>query len=349
MNTYHLTCDYLEGCHENILKVLNDSNLSSYPGYGLDYYCDSAKEKIRKAIGINDFNPDIYFIVGGTQTNLIAVSSILRPYEGAICCTEGHINTHETGAVEATGHKVLTLPTHDGKLCAKEIDEYCADHFNSPIKTHLVKPGMIYISQPTELGTLYSKEELKSIYEVAKKYDLQVFCDGARLGYALGSSRNDVTLADLATYTDLFYIGGTKCGAMMGEALVICNDELKKDFAYNIKTRGALLAKGRFLGMQFDPLFTDNLYFDICKNAVDLAERFKAALKNNGIELYNDSPTNQIFFYLTDSQLEYLSKYFEFQQFGVENGRAIYRACMSWATKDSLIDDFNDYMSKFQK
>ena len=295
----YFQCDYEEGCHPAILKRLNETNLEQTVGYSMDPYCASAREKIKKAIARSD--ADVHFLVGGTQTNMTVIAAALKPWQGAICADTGHIACHETGAVEATGHKVLALPSEDGKITAEQIEETVKKHYADGSHEHIVQPGMVYISFPTESGTLYSKQELTDIYAVCKALDIPLFVDGARLGYGLQSPACDVTLPELANLCDVFYIGGTKCGALFGEAVVILKESLKKDFRYMIKQRGGMFAKGRLLGIQFDTLFTDGLYEAICGEAVKKAMTLREAFLAKGISMYGSSMTIQQFPILTDA------------------------------------------------
>ena len=323
--------DYLEGAHPSILKRLAETNLEQTPGYGNDIHCENARSLIRTAC--NAPEADVHFLVGGTQTNTVVITSILRPYQGAICADTGHINVHETGAIEARGHKVLALKTAEGKLAAADIKAYYEAHFQDSDHEHIVQPGMVYISQPTENGTLYSKEELTQISAVCKELSLPLFIDGARLGYGLASPKNDLTLADIASLCDVFYIGGTKVGALFGEAVVITNPALKKDFRYFIKQHGAMLAKGRLLGIQFETLFTDDRYMEISRHAITLAMQLKDAFSQKGIPFYYDSHTNQQFPILTTSQLEELAKNYSFSHWAdLADGTHVVRFCTSWAT-----------------
>ena len=239
---YRFQCDYTEGAHPAIMQRMIETNMEQTNGYGLDPYCDSARQKIKDLCECQDI--DVHFLVGGTQTNTTVISAALRPYQGAVAAVSGHINVHETGAIEATGHKVLPLPSEDGKIAAAQVEEMCHAHWTDGSQEHMVQPGMVYISHPTENGTLYTKKELADLHEVCRKYGMLLFLDGARLGYGLMAETNDITLADLAKYTDVFYIGGTKVGALFGEAVVITNRALKKDFRYMIKQNGGMLAKG---------------------------------------------------------------------------------------------------------
>ena len=276
---------------------------------------------------------------GGTQTNTTVISHILRPYQGVLTAGSGHINVHETGAIESTGHKVLSIASADGKLTATQIEEAVLAHQHEDGPEHMVQPGMVYISFPTEVGTVYTLAELESISTICRKYSLPLFIDGARLGYGLCSPDSDITLPKLATLTDVFYIGGTKVGALFGEAVVISNDALKRDFRYSIKRHGGMLAKGRLLGIQFAQLFTDNLYMQIAQHAIDQAMRIKSALQAKGIKFLIDSPTNQQFPIFNDAQYEELSKkyLFSFWQRIDEEHTAV-RICTSWATKSENVD-----------
>ena len=330
-------CDYTEGCHPKILEKLTATNLEQTPGYGEDKYCAAAAEKIRTLCG----RPDaaVHFLVGGTQTNTTVISAALRPHQGVLAADTGHIAVHETGAIEATGHKVITLPNPDGKITAAQVDAFCKSHWDDPTFEHQPQPGMVYISFPTEDGTLYSKAELSALYETCKKWEIPLFVDGARLGYGLVSSRCDITLQDLASLCDVFYIGGTKQGALFGEALVITHPALKKDFRYFIKRHGGMLAKGRLLGLQFDVLFTDGLYFDLARHAVELAMEIRAALEEAKIPLYFDSYTNQQFPVLPDDVLAVLSQKYMYSGWcRVDGTHTAVRFATSWATRREDVD-----------
>ncbi|PSM52262.1 low specificity L-threonine aldolase [Campylobacter blaseri] len=334
----YFQCDYASGAHPKIIKNLVATNEVNTLGYGNDRYCKSAAQKIKKACDTP--NANVHFLVGGTQTNSTVIYSILRPHQGVISADSGHIAVHETGAIEAKGHKVLTLPSVDGKITAKQISDCFDMHKNDPVRFHTVQPGMVYISFPTETGTLYTKKELEELSQICKDLNLPLFVDGARLGYGLMSKECDITLQDLAKLCDIFYIGGTKCGALFGEAVVITNDTLKKDFKYIMKQCGALLAKGRMLGVQFDTLFTDNLYFEICKSAVDYAVRIKKAFEEKGVNALANSQTNQQFFALSDEYLEILSKKYLFEVYGKTKDNLNYiRVCTSWASKKEDVDE----------
>lgn len=275
--------DYLEGAHQRILDALQASNLDQTPGYGEDTYCAEARQLIKKACEAP--GADVHFLVGGTQTNATVISSALRPWQGVLCASSGHIAVHETGAIEHTGHKALTLPAHDGKICASQIAEAIDNHFADCNFEHTVQPGMVYISFPTELGTIYSKQELEDISAVCRERNVPLFIDGARLGYGLTCEACELTLPDIARLADVFYIGGTKQGALFGEAVVITKESLKPCFRYNIKQNGGMLAKGRLLGIQFAELFRDGLYFEIAKGANAQAAKVREALAENGFEL----------------------------------------------------------------
>lgn len=329
--------DYTEGAHRRILERLLETNEEQTPGYGTDEHCENARTYIRKACGADQ--ADVHFLVGGTQTNTTVIASILRPHQGAIAATTGHIAVHETGAIEATGHKVLTLPSDDGKIQASQIKEMYEAHWNDPTHEHMVQPGLVYISHPTENGTTYRKAELEAISSVCREYGLPLFLDGARLGYGLASKDSDLTLEDIAKLCDVFYIGGTKVGALFGEAVVITNEALKKDFRYMIKQRGGLLAKGRLLGIQFEALFEDGLYFDISRQAVELAIKIRDAFVEKGFPLRYDSTTNQQFPILPDDVIRELGKSYSFSLWEkIDETHSAVRFCTSWATKPQQVE-----------
>lgn len=337
--------DYLEGCHPAILERLTTTNMEQTAGYGVDEYCKKAADKIKEACQAPQ--ADVHFLVGGTQTNVTVISAALRHYQGVITAVSGHINVHETGALEACGHKCLTIETADGKLTAEQIAAYTDGHFADGSAEHMVQPKMVYISNPTELGTIYKKAELEAISRVCKERNLYLFLDGARLGYGLCCSENDMTLADIAEFTDVFYIGGTKVGALFGEAVVITNDELKVDFRYNIKQHGGMLAKGRLLGIQFLTLFEENRYFEVSKHAAKLAEKLRAAFRELGVDVLVDSPTNQQFPILPDTVLGKLEEKYVYEyQTRIDEEHSAVRFCTCWATKeenvDALIADLRD-------
>ncbi len=298
--------DYNTGAHPEILRRLSETNLEALSGYGSDKYCESAKEKIRAACNCPE--AEVQFLVGGTQTNQIVIASMLKNYEGVVAAASGHINTHEAGAIEYSGHKVLELPQHEGKLSAGEVKAYLSGFFSDNNREHMVFPGMVYISHPTEYGTLYTKAELEALSAVCKEYNLPLYLDGARLGYALASRKTDLALSDIARLTDVFYIGGTKVGALCGEAVVFTKNNMPPHFITTVKQHGALLAKGRVLGVQFDTLFTDDLYFKISARAIELSEQLKALFIEKGYTLLLDSPTNQQFVILENAKMEELKQ-----------------------------------------
>ncbi len=329
--------DYSEGAYPTILERLAETNYEKLPGYGHDAYCERAREKIRKACECK--KAEVYFLVGGTQTNATVIDGVLRSYQGVISAHSGHIAVHEAGAIEHGGHKVLTIPGKERKLDAKDLRRYLEDFEKDQGKEHIVFPGMVYISLPTEYGTLYSKKELEDLKSICLAYHLPLFIDGARLGYALASEENDVTLPDIARLADIFYIGGTKCGALFGEAIVISRPNYIPRFANVIKQNGAMLAKSRNLGIQFDTLFTDNLYVEICKTAVLQALRIQKALVEKGYKLFINSPTNQQFIIVDNAKMEELSAKVAFgymESYG-EN-QSVIRFCTSWATRDEDVD-----------
>lgn len=328
--------DYCEGAHESILQKLLETNIEKLPGYGSDTYSASAKEKVRLACGCPD--ADVYFLTGGTQTNATVIASVLNRYEGVVAASTGHIGVHEAGAIEFTGHKVLSLPHTQGKIKAPVLENYLKDFFNDESYEHMVFPGMVYISHPTEYGTLYSRDELKALHKVCSKYQLPLYLDGARLGYGLACPHTDVTLADIATYTDAFYIGGTKVGALCGEAVVFPR-KTPSHFFTMIKQQGALLAKGRLLGIQFDTLFTDNLYLEISKNAIDTAQKLKDAFRRKGYHFFIESPTNQIFVILSNEQIKALKEQVVFSFWEkYDETHTVVRFATSWAT---TMEDIN--------
>lgn len=306
-------------------------------GYGEDPYCAAAADLIRKKCRAE--NADVHFMVGGTQTNLTVIAACLRPHQGAVCAVTGHINTHESGAIEATGHKVLPLPSADGKLTARQLEALVAAHENDPSREHTVQPKLVYLSNPTELGTIYTKSELTTVSEVCRKLGLILYVDGARLGYALQAGGGDLDLPDLARLCDVFYIGGTKVGALFGEALVITNGALKPDFRYIVKQRGGLLAKGRLLGLQFQVLFEDRLYDDISVHADRMAEVIRRACAEKGFAFVTASPTNQQFPILPDALLDRLKPDFEYTFWQkTDAAHTAVRLCTSWATTFTAID-----------
>ena len=329
--------DYSEGCHQKVLDALIRTNMEQTLGYGEDEYCAAAAAKIRKLCGRED--AAVHFLVGGTQTNLTVIDAALRPHQGALCPVGGHINVHETGAVEATGHKVLTVPSGDGKITARQVRQTVLSHRADSSFEHMVQPKLVYISNPTEYGTLYSLSELEDLWETCRELGLYLFLDGARLGYGLVAKDYDVTMADIARLTDVFYIGGTKVGALFGEAVVITNPALKEDFRYLIKQHGGMLAKGRLLGVQFDALMADNLYFDIAAHAVRLADKIRQTLNELGIAYLVPGITNQIFPIFPDTLLEELAKDFCFTEMErVSDTHRAVRFCTSWATSEENVE-----------
>ncbi len=337
--------DYLEGAVPEIMSRLIETNYEQTAGYGTDPYCRAAREKIR--LECNAFDADVHFLVGGTQANLTVISAALRPHQGVMAAETAHVEVHETGAVEATGHKVITLPTADGKINAADVRDFVLRHRADESFEHIVQPAMVYISQPTELGTVYTLSELEELSGVCRELGLLLFADGARLSCAL-ACEGTPTLPELARLCDVFYIGGTKHGALFGEAVVIINEALKKDFRYIIKQRGGMFAKGRLLGLQFDTLFTDGLYYRIGRREVAQAARLRAALEAKGIAFACPSPTNQLFPILSGEQLDALSGKYSFSvQSPLPGGGAVVRFCTSWASKesdiDALISDINNF------
>ena len=329
---YQFQCDYSEGAHQRILDRMLETNLEQTVGYGEDHYCAQAREAVKKTVGRDDV--DVHFLVGGTQANATVISSILRPHQGVLCATTGHINVHETGAIEHSGHKVLAMPAENGLLSAGSIREAMEEHLAEDGPEHTVQPGMVYISFSSEVGTVYSLEQLKDISSVCKEYGLPLFIDGARMGYGLASEGCDVTIQDIATLADVFYLGGTKQGALFGEAVVIVNDALKKDFRYFIKQNGGMLAKGRLLGIQFLTLFEDGLYFELSRHAITQAMKIRDAFRAAGYSFLVDSPSNQQFPIVDNRTLERLSKEFSFAVWKkIDREHTAVRFCTSWATR----------------
>ncbi len=335
--------DYSEGAHPQILQRLIETNMEQASGYGEDPFCVSAVDKIRKACDCPQ--AQIRFLVGGTQTNQTVIDSMLRSYEGVVAADTGHVSIHEAGAIEFTGHKVLALPQKDGKLSAKTVKDYMVKFYGDDSRDHMVFPGMVYISHPTEYGTLYTKEELTALSEVCKEYDLPLYLDGARLGYGLVSPGTDVTLADIARLCDVFYIGGTKVGALCGEAVVFTRGNMPKQFLTLVKQHGALLAKGRLLGIQFDTLFTDNLYTEISKNAIELAELLRGILKKKGYKMYLETPTNQIFVVLENEKMRKLSEQVKISFWeALDENHSVVRFATSWATTKEAVERLEELL-----
>ena len=331
------TNDYGEGMHPELLKALTKTNMEQLPGYGTDKYCQQAAEKIKAAAKCP--NGQVFFLNGGTQTNQIVIDSLLQPYEGVVAAKTGHISVHEAGAIEFTGHKVLQLPPHGGKLKAADLKNFIRDFRDDANNEHMVQPGMVYISHPTEYGTLYTRSELEAIAYICKAFDLKLFIDGARLGYGLVSDASDMELADIAKYCDVFYIGGTKAGAICGEAVVFTRGNAPRHFVTSVKQHGALLAKGRLLGVQFDALFTDNLYFQICRHGIEMADNIKRFLAKKGYRFYVEAPTNQIFVILPNSKLKSLGEkvaYSFWEKY--DDDHTVIRLATSWATSPQAVE-----------
>lgn len=328
--------DYIQGAHPEVLKRLAETNYEPLSGYGTDPYCESAREKIRRECGCPD--AEIHFLVGGTQTNAVVIDAMLKRYEGVVAADTGHVAVHEAGAVEYTGHKVLTIPHYTGKIDPGELKAYLEGFYQDANHEHMVFPGMVYLSHPTELGTLYSRKELEEISGICREYEIPLFLDGARLGYGLMSSGTDVTLQDVAQLSDVFYIGGTKVGALCGEAVVFPK-KAPRHFLTAVKQHGALLAKGRLLGIQFDTLFTDNLYFDISRHAIEMAEELKRVLREKGCTFAWESPTNQQFVILEDSTAGRLKEQVVFSFWEkADETHTVVRFVTSWATQKEEIE-----------
>ncbi|MGN0749050.1 MAG: threonine aldolase family protein [Treponema sp.] len=336
----YFTSDYVNGAAPEVLNHLLETNSKNLTGYGSDDYCEIAISKIKKAC--NKPDADVYFLTGGTQTNQIVISTVLKPFEGVIAANTGHVSGHEAGAIEFSGHKVLQILHKDGKLSHISIENLIKDFYNDRNHEHMVFPGMVYISLPTEYGTLYSKNELKNIYQVCQKYNIFLYIDGARLGYALASPQNDLSLSDIANLCDVFYIGGTKVGALCGEALIFTKNrfETPAHFITQIKQHGALLAKGRLLGVQFDALFTDNLYYKIGEHGILMAEKLKSIFKTKGFRFYLESPTNQQFIILENSKMEELSKTIAFSFWEkYDENHTVVRFATSWSTTQQDLEE----------
>lgn len=328
-------CDYTTGAHPKILEALVSTNGEATPGYGVDEHCEHARDMLRALCRTPEAG--VHFLVGGTQANTTVIAAVLRPHQGVLCAETGHINVHESGAIEATGHKVLGLPAAEGKITAGQIDRYCQEHFDNAAWEHMVQPGMVYLSLPTELGTVYTLAELEEISEVCRRRKLPLFVDGARL--ACGLAASDVTLPDLGRLCDVFYLGGTKTGLLFGEAVVIPNPALNKDFRYLIKQHGGMLAKGRLLGVQFEAFLEDGLFLDIGKKEVSQALRLRRAFEAKGWPLYVPSPTNQQFIVLPNSAMDVLAEKYSFEVTDkVDAEHTAVRFCTSWSTADGDVD-----------
>lgn len=329
--------DYNEVCHPSVMARLQSLVGTSMPGYGVDPCCDGAAEKIRCLCGRDDAS--VHFLVGGTQTNLTVIAAALRPYQGVLGAQTAHVNVHETGAIEATGHKVIALPSDDGKVTADQVEQIVLAHRADPDAEHTVQPKLVYISDSTEVGTVYTLAELEALSAVCRKYGLYLFVDGARLSYALAATGGDVTLKDLARLCDVFYMGGTKCGTMFGEAVVITNPQIDQDFRYMIKQRGAMLAKGWLLGAQFDAILEDDLYFSVASKANAQADRIRQTLAQLGYALQTPGTTNQVFPILPNALLDKLAPDFTFVRMDrIDEGHTVVRFCTSWATSEEAVD-----------
>ena len=338
---YNFMNDYNECAHARILAAIAEANREQDDSYGMDGRCAHARALIQARLG--GAQSDVHFVVGGTQANLTIIAASIKPYQGVVCAESGHINVHETGAIEATGHKVLPLPTTNGKITAEQIAQLVAAHYADANAEHMVQPGMVYLSQPTEVGTVYSRDELRAISRVCLLYGMPLYVDGARLGNAFAAEGADVFLTELARYASAFSIGGTKMGALFGEALVINDPALKKDFRYHIKQRGGMLAKGRLLGIQFETLFADGLYDEIGRHAVQQAQKIASGVRAKGYDLFVDSPTNQVFPILPRELLSTLANDFGYafwQVFDAEHD--VVRFCTSWATPPEMVDALLD-------
>ena len=326
--------DYSEGCHPRVLEALVRTNMVQQDGYGMDDYCQSAAELILEKAKAP--TSKVHFVSGGTQANMLVIAACLKPHESVIATTTGHIYTNETGAIEATGHKINAIEASSGKLTSAYIQQVLDAHTNKP---HVLKQRMVYISNATEMGTIYSKQELTDLYNFCKENDLYLFMDGARLGNALVAKDNNLTLADVAKLTDVFWLGGTKNGALLGEAIVINNPKLQEDFAFHIKQRGAMLAKGRVIGIQFEELLRDDLYFDLARYANEQAMKLKQAFSDKGIPFWADTTTNQIFPILSNTQIEHLAQKFAFHHWRkIDENHSAIRLITSWATPNENVD-----------
>ena len=338
-------CDYNNGSHTKVLENLIKYNEAKPTPYGFDEFSERAKDCIREACGMPDAL--IFFLTGGTQTNATTIDSMLYQYEGVICVETGHINVHEAGAGEFTEHKIITLPGNLGKMDAKVLDKYLDDFMHDGNNAHAVFPGLVYITFPTELGTIYTAKELEDIYQVCQHYEIPLYIDGARLGYGLMAENNDITLPYLARHCDVFYIGGTKIGALCGEAVVFTNRQAHKHFFSIQKQHGAVIAKGALIGLQFEALFTDNLYFDLSRHAIEMAMRMKGIFQQKGFEFWLDSPTNQQFVILPDALVERLSQKMEFTHWGQAPGhRTICRFVTSWATTEEELKELENILNQ---
>ncbi len=337
--------DYIAGAHPEVLKRLAETNMESLPGYGADKYSESAKEKIRELIGVKD--AVVEFLAGGTQTNAVVISTMLSDYEGVVAAETGHVSSHEAGAIEYTGHEVLLIPQKQGRIEPAVLSAYLESFFSDENHEHMTFPGMVYISHPTEYGTIYTKKELEMLSGLCRRYDIPLFMDGARLGYGLMSRESDLTLQDIARLCDVFYIGGTKVGALCGEAVVFTRGNRPAHFMTSVKRRGALLAKGRLIGVQFDALFTDDLYFDICRHAISMAERMKKIFITHGIPLFIQSPTNQQFVILRNDRMEQLKKKVSFSFWEkFDDDHTVVRFATGWSTTEEDLAVLNEALEE---
>ena len=338
MSMISFECDYNNGAHPKVLENLVKYNDAKPTPYGFDEFSERAKQRIREAIGMPD--AQIFFLTGGTQTNATTIDSMLYQYEGVICVGSGHINVHEAGAVEFTEHKIITITDNNGKMEAKTLDKYLDDYMHDGNKDHAVHPGLVYITFPTELGTLYTAKELNDLYQVCQQYEIPLYIDGARLGYGLMADDCDITLPYLARHCDVFYIGGTKIGALCGEAVVFTNRQAHKHFFSIQKQHGAVIAKGALIGLQFEALFTDDLYFKLSRHAIEMAMQMKQIFQEKGCEFFIDSPTNQQFVILPNETIERLAGHIEFTHWGkADIHHTICRFVTSWATTQEEIDE----------
>lgn len=339
--------DYNNGAHPNVLQRLCETNDCMSQSYGFDEWSDAARQRIREACQCPE--ADIYFLVGGTQTNATVIDGVLTGYEGVIAVDTGHINVHESGAVEACGHKIIILPQHEGKLTAEDLKAFHDKFYADPVYEHMVIPGIVYITFPTELGTVYSKDELQSLYALCQQFEVPLFIDGARLGYGLMSDACDFDLPWLAHHCDVFYIGGTKLGALCGEAVVFPRNNAPRHFFNIVKQHGALLAKSRLAGIQFEALFTDDLYFRIARHAIDMAMQMRQLFINAGLTI-KDSPSNQQFVVLSKSQIQHLRKTIAFETWEpVDSNLTLCRFVTSWATKETDIAELRRALQSIPK
>ena len=335
--------DYNNGAHPKILEKLVETNDFQSLTYGFDEWSESARNKIRSAAGAPD--ADIYFLTGGTQTNMTVIDGCLQSYEAVIAVETGHVSIHEASAIEFTGHKVIALPHHNGKMKPEDLNKYMEWFISDQSREHLAQPGMVYITYPTELGTVYPKGEIEEIYEICKRYALKLFIDGARLGYGLMVEGSEITLPWLSTHCDVFYIGGTKVGALCGEAVVFPRGNAPKHFFNIIKRHGALSAKGRTIGVQFDALFTDNLYFNIAKHAITMAMRLRKTLQSKGYKFFIDSPSNQQFVVLPNDKVKQLGEKVEFTVWEpYDDNSKVCRFVTSWATTEEQMSELESYL-----